>query len=307
MEGEPMTIFTFAEDRRRKIPIIPALFAVGVLAIGKAEAADSSIPNFAGDAYTSWYPDREDGDNFMLPQDGGPGPVMSHPDYPYRPDGPGDDAASNPTYRFADLRNPILTPWAIDQMEPWNEMVLAGDQIPFTARERCYPPGVPGWNVFRRVAPPMVFFSQAPEKVWMIWRGDNQVRRIYLNVPHSENPNATFHGESVGHYEGNALVVDTIAISDHPLNFVDNYRTPHTDQLHVIERFEMVDANTIDVEIYVEDPGAFTIPWKARQILTRYEGEPIEESICAEIGNTPGNLYFNLNPVRIPQAAVPDF
>ena len=67
-----------------------------------------------------------------------------------------------------------------------NDEVIAG-KIPFTARERCYPSGVPAWVIFRRVAPPMLFFVQTPDKVLMIWRGDNQVRHVYLNVPHSAN------------------------------------------------------------------------------------------------------------------------
>ncbi len=137
----------------------------------------------------------------------------------------------------------------------------------------------------------------------MIWRGDNQTRHIYLTVPHSANPKPSWHGESVGHYEGDTLVVDTIAILDHPFSFVDNYRTPHTDQLHVVERLRLVDTDTINVNIYVEDPGAFTMPWNAVQRLYRATRGPIEETICAE-GNPD---YFNLYPVPIPLADVPDF
>jgi hypothetical protein len=69
----------------------------------------------------------------------------------------------------------------------------------------------------------------------------------------------------VGHYEnGDTLVIDTIGIS--AKSFVDNYRTPHTDQLHVVERWKLAaDGNTVDVSIFVEDPGAFTTPWTAVQ------------------------------------------
>lgn len=275
--------------------------AVTSLTTPAAHSADAQIPNFAPDPVTSWYPDREDGDNFLPPLSG-PGPVVSPPDYPYRPNGEGDDAAGNPTYRIADLTNPILQPWVVEQMRASNQAVLDGE-IPFTARQRCYPPGVPAWHVYRRVAPPMLFFVQAPEKVLMIWRGDHQVRRVYLNVPHSEDPKHTWHGESVGHYEGNTLVVDTIALLEHPLSFVDNYRTPHTGQLHVIERFNMVDDETIEIDIYVEDPGAFTMPWRARQILSKSTSGPIVETRCAD-GNPD---YFNLYSVPIPQADVPDF
>jgi hypothetical protein len=154
----------------------------------------------------------------------------------------------------------------------------------------------------------MTYFVQTPEKVLMIWRGDNQVRRVYLNVPHSQNPKPTWHGESVGHYEGNTLVVDTIAMLVHPVNFIDHYRTPRSDQTHVVERFTMVDDDTIEVSINVEDPIAFTMPWNALQILHRSNtGRAIEESVCAELGLSPGANYFGLQPVEIPTAATPDF
>jgi hypothetical protein len=227
---------------------------------------------------------------------------MSASGHPYRPNGDGDDAAGDPTYRVSDLTNPILTPWAIDQMKVSNDSVLEGN-IPFEASERCYPPGVPAWNVFRRVGTPMIFFVQTPDKVLMMWRGDNLVRHVYLNVPHSENLKPSWHGESIGHYEGNTLVVDTIALLEHPLSFVDNYRTPHTGQLHVVERFQLTDSDTVEVDITVEDPGAFTMPWKARQIMSRSTRSPMFESVCAE-GNPD---YFNLYPVPIPEADVPDF
>ncbi len=295
-----MTNF-FSELGCRHTYRVGAICAVIVCLGPQAQTATAPIPNFAPDHNTSWNPDREDGDNF-LPPESGPGPVMSPPDHPYRPNAAGDDAAGNPTSRIADLSNPILTPWAIEQMQPWNDMVLAG-QIPFEAQERCYPPGVPAWNVFRRVGMPMIFFVQTPELVLMIYKSDQQVRHVYLNVPHSENPKPSWHGESVGHYEGDTLVVDTIAILDHPFSFVDNYRTPHTDQLHVVERLRMVDTDTINVNIYVEDPGAFTIPWNAVQILSRSTRGPMEESICAE-GNPD---FFNIYPVPVPEADTPDF
>jgi hypothetical protein len=267
------------------------------------------IPNFTGTPETSWYPPGAFGDDFLPPLSG-PGPVMSPPDHPYRPNDQDGlrDAASNPTYRVADLTNPILQPWAREQMRVWNEMALGGEKIPFTARERCFPPGVPAWNVFRRVAAPMIFFVQTPKIVWIIWRGDNQVRRVYLNVPHSLNPKPSWHGESVGHYEGNTLVVDTIAIKAHPFSFVDNYRTPHTDQLHVVERFALSDdGKAIDVTIHVEDPGAFTTPWTARQRLEMSTRGPMEESVCAEMGLSPGAEYFGLQSTPIPQTEKPDF
>ena len=86
--------------------------------------------------------------------------------------------------------------------------------------------------------------------------------RIYLDVPHSANVKPSWYGESVGHYEGDTLVVDTIGLNDK--TYVDNFLTPHTNKLHVVERFRMTDAGrTLEVRFHVEDEGAFTTPWDA--------------------------------------------
>ena len=118
------------------------------------------------------------------------------------------------------------------------------------ARERCYPGGVPEFVTYRRVAPPMVFFVQTPKEILIIWRGDSQVRHLYMNVPHSRNPKPSWYGESVGHFEGDTLVVDTIG--QNTKTFVDNYRTPHTDKLRVVERFRIIEGGKrmrIDVHV----------------------------------------------------------
>lgn len=81
-------------------------------------------------------------------------------------------------------------------------------------------------------------------------------------------------GESVGRYEGDTLVVDTVGLSTR--TFVDNYQTPHTAQLHVVERFRMIDAGkTLEVNVRVEDPGAFTTPWNALQRYRRVGQGPM--------------------------------
>jgi len=297
---------------------LAGLLALSLMS-GSADAASAvaAIPNFAPDDHTSWFPDRPDGDNFLQPESG-PGPVVSRPGYPYVPNGDETDfAATNPTYRVADLTNPILQPWVVEQMERDNDEVIAG-KIPFTARERCYPGGVPNWVIFRRVAPPMIFFIQTPEKVLLIWRGDNQVRHVYMNVPHSADVKPSWFGESVGHYEdGDTLVVDTIGLNTK--TFVDNYRTPHSEKLHVIERYRLMDGGkTVRIDIHVEDPVAFTMPWNAVQILSRFDGTPrqkgqLEESSCAESGSLPQFDYGNYGAthvkdlVPVPRADTPDF
>jgi hypothetical protein len=260
-----------------------------------ALAADerSSVPNFGPDSTTAWVPDRPAGDEFLAPPSG-PGPVVSEKDHPYGPNGQGQS-----TFRVADLSNPILKPWAIEQMKRANDDVLAG-KIPFTARERCWPGGVPDIDIYERDRP--IYFIQTPKEVLIVTEHDQQVRHIHMNVPHSAHPALSWYGESVGHYEGNTLVVDTVGLNDK--TFVDNYRTPHTTELHVVERFSLVDGGkTLQAVVTVEDPGAFNMAWSAVQRWRRREGNAILELICAE--NSSG--YFNYKVTPIPQASKPDF
>ena len=267
------------------------------LAETAATAADG-VPNFAPDDRTSWFPDRPAGDDF-LPPGSGPGPVMSDPRHRYTPNDEGRNTGVQPTYRIADLSNPILKPWAVEQMKKANDEVLAGG-VPFVARERCWPAGVPAFDIMRRVAP--VWVVQAPREVLLIWPSDQQVRHVYLDMAHSRNPKPSWYGESVGRYEGDELVVDTIGLNDR--SFVDNYRTPHTSQLHVVERFGLIeDGKILQVRIEVEDPGAFNMKWQAVQRFKRWTQGPMAPSACAE-----NNFdYFTYKVEPIPQAMAPDF
>jgi len=83
-----------------------------------------------------------------------------------------------------------------------------------------------------------MYFLQTPKQVWTIWERDHFVRRIYLTDRHSENVKPSWFGESIGHYEGgDTLVVDTIGLAGGKNHYIDSFRTPHTDKLHVVERF----------------------------------------------------------------------
>jgi hypothetical protein len=114
----------------------------------------------------------------------------------------------------------------------------------------------------------------------------------------------SWYGDSVGRYENGTLVVDTIA--QDARTFIDNYRTPHTDQLHVVERYRLVDeGKTLEVYIEVEDPGAFNMPWSTRQRYVRSYRNNLKEGICAENNSaweTPNNVGL-----KTLQADVPDF
>jgi len=273
------------------------LIAVGLICAGVAsslhaqQAKMHAVPKL-GFSEFGWFPVSDD---FQLPPSG-PGPVLSDPAHPYF----SNQTGQQPTFRIADLSNPILQPWARDSLRKTNEETRAG-KPPFSPRETCWLPGVPGSDVFSRLRP--VYFLQTPKQVTIINEGDAQVRRVYLNVPHSLNPKPSWYGESVGHYEnGDTLVIDTIGLN--AKTFVDLYLTPHTERLHVVERFRLMpNGKIIELSITVEDEGAFTTPWSARQTYNQDPQWKMEEAICAE-----NNVdVFNQGYVPPPEADKPDF
>ena len=272
---------------------IAVLCAVNGGGAGPAGAADT-IPNFAADSSTAWVLDRTRDD--LLPPSSGPGPISFDQAHPYIPNGHGPQ----PTYRVADITNPILQPWAAEQIKKTNDEVLAG-KVPFRARERCWPIGVPGFVVYSLVEP--FYFYQTPKEVTVVNQGGPEVRHVYMNIPHSKNPKPSWYGESVGHYEnGDTLVIDTIAITDR--TFVDNYRTPHTTQMHVVERWKIIEGgNTVEVSMTVEDPGAFTMAWSATQRWRRVHQAPMTEIAC----NENNANYLEQYRFPMPVAEKPDF
>src|SRR5258708_7372536 len=186
----------------------------------------------------------------------GLGPVTDGPDHPYANNEVAREMRIQPTYRVADLNNAAgknLMPWVREALAKQNELVLRrrnGER----REARGWEPGVPASHL----TPVLMLIPQTPREVVLSRPGPP--RHIWLDVPHSANPKPSWYGESVGHYEGDTLVVDTIGFNDR--TFVDSYRTPHTDKLHVVERFRLIDGgNTLEVAFTVDDPGAFYQPW----------------------------------------------
>jgi hypothetical protein len=127
---------------------------------------------------------------------------------------------------------------------------------------------------------------------------DSQVRRVYLDIPHSANPKPSWYGESVGHYEGDTLVIDTIGMNSK--TFVDAYRTPHSEKLHVVERWRMVDnGQAMEATFTVDDPDAFYEPWSGMRRFRRVT-QQFAEDICAE----NNQIVFDY---KMPVADKPDF
>jgi hypothetical protein len=214
-----------------------------------------------------------------------------------------DAAARNsqPTLRIGNSKDPVLKPWAAKVMADSNEEALKGvRQVPFAAQARCYPGGVPGQLLFPFEP---FYFIQTPKEVWMIWQRDHMVRRVFLTDKHSDHVRPSWFGESIGHYEGgNTLVVDTIGLSTKN-SYIDNFRTPHTEKLHVTERFTVnPDGKGLTALATVEDPDTFNAPLTMQQRWFKVNA-PMAETVCAENNDD----FFHQNLFPLPEATTPDF
>jgi hypothetical protein len=272
-----------------------AIAAWAACAPASAQAsAKEKIPEFASSSF-AWLITRPE---WMNPPAGLRGPIQADPTHRQHmnQDGPGQV-----TVRLGNWRDPVLKPWAAEQMRISNEEVITGKRgLPFSAQATCHPGGVPGQLLFP--AEPF-YFIQTPKVVYMIWQRDQWVRRIYMTDKHSENVKPSWFGESIGHYEnGDTLVIDTIGLSTKN-SYIDNYRTPHTEKLHVVERLKLVaDGKTLEAFVKVTDPDTFNEPLYMMQ-RWRKVNNPLLESICAENNEDP----FGHNLFPIPEAKKPDF
>ena len=282
-----------------------AAFVLPLPVHSQTAPAKDGIPDFEAPG-TGWTMINTNATDYVDPPTG-PKPVTNDPRYPHI----GNLQPEQKPERVADLTNPILQDWVKPQMQKYNQEVMEGI-IPFVATSLCWPGGVPA----QLLVPTTVYFIQKPDEVIMIWERDQLVRHVYLNQPHTKNPRPTWFGESVGHYEnGDTLVIDTVGFVEHPMSFVDNYRTPHTKQLHTVERWKITtvagggrrgggagQTKGIEVAFTVEDPGAFTMPWGG---LMRYRNQKgrLEEFVCAE---NNGN-HFAAEKYAMPVAKTPDF
>ena len=290
-------------------------FATLACGLGAVEASASDPPNFAPNPSVSWVAVQG---GFKPPRSGA-GPVQDDPKHPTITNDDYRISGTPPTFPIADLSNPILQPWVREVLRKRNETVLAGAPG-YSPRQSCWLVGTPAFLVAPVFRP--IFFVQTAKQVLITWLLDHQTRHIYLNVPHSAKVKPSYFGESVGHYEGDALVVDTIGITGK--TFIDDYLTPHTDKLHVVERYRLTDSGkSMEVNVHVEDEGAFTMPWNAVQYFKRVEpgvsdntnvvandpttgrsaAGPLTEESCAE--STLSHLGEGALPV--PHADMPDF
>jgi hypothetical protein len=164
--------------------------------------------------------------------------------------------------------------------QPWAEKLYKEHKENISREDpeaRCLPPGVP-----RMSTTPYPFrIAQTPGLVLIVYEGGAHVwRQIFTDGrPHAKDPNPSWLGDSIGHWEGDTLVVDSIGFNG--LTWIDQSGLPTTDALHVIERFHRIDLGHMEIEHTVDDPKAYTKPWKFTTHPVMLKGE-LMEYICQE-------------------------
>ena len=278
--------------------IAVAATAMAVPAALAEPGASKNIPALASPNY-GWQTNVADWQD--PPAGNTHGPIRPDPQHPFVSNAEAGRRGTQPTLRIGDVEDPILKPWASQFMQASNDEALTGTrQVPFAAQARCYPGGVPGQLLFPFEP---VYFVQTAKEVWMMWQRDHMVRRVFLTDHHSTNLRPSWFGESIGHYEnGDTLVVDTIGLSTKN-SYIDNFRTPHTEKLHVVERFTVsADGKNLTAVATVEDPDTFNGPLTMQQRWFKVN-DPMAETVCAENNDD----FFHQNLFPLPEAKSRDF
>jgi hypothetical protein len=271
----------------------------------------AAIPDFSGIwAHLTW-PDAE-------PPLTGPGPVTNRS----RRNG-----ASDVYELVGDYTNPILKPHAAEIVKKHGEISLTGVPYP-TPSNQCWPGGMP--FVLYNIGMQML---QQREKITILYSNDHEVRHVRMNQSHPASVTPSWYGDSVGHYEGDTLVIDTVGVKIGPFAMLDMYGTPHSPALHVVERYRLLDNEAakqaeergqrglsrfgrdpgfarnpdykgpgLQLEFTVEDEGVFAKQWSASISYRRPLGD-WPEMVCAENPHE----FFSGRHAAIPTAVKPDF
>jgi hypothetical protein len=185
------------------------------------------------------------------------------------PDFSGVWTARNPpgaryfSYSFS-ATEPSMTPWAEERFKAtkpsFGPRVFKDSNDPVNPTTigalGCFPPGVP--RIYLQPFPMEII--QSPTRVLMLFEFDHQIRQIFLDrKEHNTDLGATWNGDSIGHWEGDTLVVDTIGFNDK--TWVDRGGHPHSEDMHVMERIRRTAPDTLQISVTIEDPKAYTKPW----------------------------------------------
>jgi hypothetical protein len=323
--GEP------AMNTRSALALTALLTALAAPAWGQTAAPAkgggqgvASIPDFSGVWNHPAFP-------WFEPPASGPGPVTNKSRWPQRPSGAGGSVAVPPTAEgvsdydqlVGDYTNPILQPWAAEVVKKFGEMSLAGVTYG-NAANQCWPEPMP--FIYKQF---LVQIIQRPDKIAMLYHGDHEVRTVRLNQPHPQPLTPSWYGDSVGHYEGDTLVIDTVGIrTDRPYAMIDLFGTPYSKSLHIVERYslreydEVKDAiernkkenwlfagdvfsghrgKFLQLHVTIEDAGVFTTPWTSTLTYVP-SNEQFPEVVCSE-----NQRWFPGTEATVPTAGKPDF
>ena len=141
-------------------------------------------------------------------------------------------------------------------MLPWAAEVLKNRLSKEDPEANCLPTGIP------RGSPYPWRIVQTPTHYFILFEGNiHSFRQIFMNAKHPDDPDPTWYGHSIGHWEGNTLVVDTVGFNDK--SWFDDPGHPHSEELRVTERFQRRDFGHLTVQVTFDDPKAYTKPWSA--------------------------------------------
>jgi hypothetical protein len=314
--------------QRNFLPFIALATAIATPVFGQTIASGGEIPELTGVWTHPGFP-------WFEPPASGPGPVTNKSRWPQRPMDasgtvalpplpPGVEGVSDYDQLVGDYTNPILQPWAAEVVKKFGEMSLAGITYG-NASNQCWP--MPMLFVYKQF---LVRLLQQPDRVVLIYNSSD-VRRVRLNDRHSEPLTPSWYGDSVGHYEGDTLVIDTIGVkTDRPYAMIDLFGTPYSKSLHVVERYRLrewddvkdaVERNKkenwlmagdvfsnhrgkfLQLHLTIEDPEVFTTPWTATLTYVPGSDAP-SEAICAE---NVHQYYYDRSDANVPRAEKPDF
>jgi hypothetical protein len=254
---------------------LPSITIVAAMSIASLSAAAFGAPSAEGGVPDFTGPWNNTNAWTLLPASHGPKPPDALAGYPHLErglDAQGKDISG--TGYVGNYRSPLLTPWGRNILKGRAEAAITGHD-PFWPGTDCY---LYGPTAVIEHDP--VTFIRHENEITITYQRDDQFRHVYLNAPHSKKPKPSWYGESIAHYEGDTLVVDTIGYNERTP--VDRFGIPHSGQLHTIERYRMSpDRKRMDLEITYDDPKAFTREWTAVSHYRKVRAAPLEV-VCAE-------------------------
>ncbi len=159
-------------------------------------------------------------------------------------------------------------------MLPGAEKIMKGRKKEGDPANNCLPMGLPRLSTYPQK------FVQTPSQIIILDEGDiHTFRIVYLNGrQHPAEVNPTWYGDSIGRWDGDTLVVDTVGFNDR--TWLDAVGHPHTDQLHVTERYRRPEMNTLSREVTVEDRGAYAKPFTLEGSFKLLSNREIRERYC---------------------------